>query len=130
MFQRNAAWDERFDHIDNHFSKEGMKIGAWLCVEGKKTKGEVLKESDKDSFDEDDIESFTPEDEQGSPEAAQWDDPEPSPDTQATTSSLSDPASPHPPKKRPAESMSVDAYQPASKKFKSEISKYCVSTVI
>ena len=38
--ERNEAWDERFDHIDGHFSKEGKKIEEWSCVETQKTKGE------------------------------------------------------------------------------------------
>ena len=52
--KRSAAWDERLNHIDIHFSKELKKIEEWLCLEAKKTKGEVLKEMDKNNFDEDD----------------------------------------------------------------------------
>lgn len=51
--KRSAAWDERFDHIDNHFSKEKRGIEDWLCVEAKKTKGEVLREMDRTNFGED-----------------------------------------------------------------------------
>ncbi|KAF2788827.1 hypothetical protein K505DRAFT_101907 [Melanomma pulvis-pyrius CBS 109.77] len=50
--KRNAAWDERFDHIDHHFSKEKKRIEEWLCVEAKKRKGEVAREVDKEVFDE------------------------------------------------------------------------------
>ncbi|KAF1986197.1 hypothetical protein K402DRAFT_394053 [Aulographum hederae CBS 113979] len=36
------AWDERFSHVDNHFSKEKRGIGEWLCVEGKgRRKGDL-----------------------------------------------------------------------------------------
>ncbi|KAJ4345412.1 uncharacterized protein N0V89_011542 [Didymosphaeria variabile] len=52
--RRNAAWDERFDHIDAHFNKEKRGIEQWLCVETRKTKGESLKEMDRTRFDEDD----------------------------------------------------------------------------
>lgn len=64
--KRNAAWDERFDHIDKHFGK-GERIEDWLCVEAKKTKGDVLKEMDNDSFDDEDTEGLSPEDDQPSP---------------------------------------------------------------
>jgi hypothetical protein len=52
--RRNAAWDERFDHIDAHFNKEKQGIEQWLCVETRKTKGESLKEMDETKYDEDD----------------------------------------------------------------------------
>ncbi|KAJ4287179.1 hypothetical protein N0V90_012577 [Kalmusia sp. IMI 367209] len=52
--KRNAAWDERFDHIDKHFNKERRGIEEWVCVEARKTKGEILKEMDRTSFDEED----------------------------------------------------------------------------
>ncbi|KAL1603649.1 hypothetical protein SLS60_005237 [Paraconiothyrium brasiliense] len=52
--KRNAAWDERFDHIDAHFNKEKRGIEQWLCVETRKTKGESLQEMDRTRFDEDD----------------------------------------------------------------------------
>jgi hypothetical protein len=51
--KRNAAWNERFDHIDGHFCKEKRGIEEWLCVEAKKRKGDVAREVDKDRFDED-----------------------------------------------------------------------------
>lgn len=41
--KRNAAWDERFDHIDRHFCKEGRGIEEWVCIEGGRRKGDVLK---------------------------------------------------------------------------------------
>jgi hypothetical protein len=52
--RRNAAWDERFDHIDAHFNKEKRGIEQWLCVETRKTKGESLKEMDETRLDEED----------------------------------------------------------------------------
>ncbi|KAF2662967.1 hypothetical protein K491DRAFT_709618 [Lophiostoma macrostomum CBS 122681] len=122
--KRNAAWDERFDHIDNHFSKEGKKIEAWLCIEGRKTKGEVWKDVDKDSFDEEDIESFAPEDEQTSSDAAPENGLSPSLDAQAISSASPDTAPPPLLRKRPANFLSSNA---ASKRPRSEISKYCNS---
>lgn len=50
--KRNEAWDERFNHIDEHF-KLKKSIEEWLCLEAKKTKGEVLKEMNRNNFDED-----------------------------------------------------------------------------
>ncbi|KAF1975146.1 hypothetical protein BU23DRAFT_78906 [Bimuria novae-zelandiae CBS 107.79] len=52
--KRNAAWDERFDHIDAHFNKERRGIEEWLCVEARKTKGEILKVMDRTKFDDED----------------------------------------------------------------------------
>lgn len=56
--RRNAAWDERFDHIDHHFNKEKKSIEKWLCVEARKTKGEVLREMDKTNFDDEDLDEY------------------------------------------------------------------------
>lgn len=50
--KRNAAWDERFDHIAYHFEKEGRSIETWICVEENKTKKELLKEMDRYVFDD------------------------------------------------------------------------------
>jgi hypothetical protein len=50
--KRNAAWDERFDHIAYHFEKEKMSIEAWVCAEENKTKKELLKELDRYVFDD------------------------------------------------------------------------------
>jgi hypothetical protein len=55
--KRNAAWDERFDHIARHFEKEQKLIDDWLCVEANRTKRELQKEVpvDRKAFpDEDD----------------------------------------------------------------------------
>ena len=69
--KRNEAWDERFDHIDNHFSKEGRGIGEWLCVEAKKLKGEVLKEVDRTYFDDEDADGGSSSDGNASPDVMQ-----------------------------------------------------------
>ncbi|ORX95304.1 hypothetical protein BCR34DRAFT_199796 [Clohesyomyces aquaticus] len=50
--KRNAAWDERFNHIDCHFTKDGKRIEEWHCIQAKKTKGQVLKEMDRNLFEE------------------------------------------------------------------------------
>jgi len=63
---RNAAWDERFNHIDEHF-KSGCRIEQWWCMEAKKTKEEVLKEMDRTNFDDEDEDDSPPEDEADSP---------------------------------------------------------------
>jgi hypothetical protein len=60
--KRNAAWDERFDHIDRHFCKDKRGIEDWLCVEAKKKKGDVAREMDKDRFDEEDEDGEFPYD--------------------------------------------------------------------
>lgn len=36
-----AAWDERFNHIDSEHYKRGQRIDDWLCIEMKRTKGET-----------------------------------------------------------------------------------------
>ncbi len=50
--RRNAAWDERFDHIAQHFEKERKNIDEWVCVEENKTKKELLKEMDRYVLDD------------------------------------------------------------------------------
>jgi hypothetical protein len=45
--KREAAWDERFDHIAKHFEKEEKSIEEWVCVEENKTKKELLKETER-----------------------------------------------------------------------------------
>jgi hypothetical protein len=52
--KRNAAWDERFDHIAYHFEKDKYGIEKWVCAEENKTKKELLKEMDRYVFDDDD----------------------------------------------------------------------------
>jgi hypothetical protein len=52
--KRNAAWDERFDHIAHHFEKEKKSIEEWVCAEENKTKKELLKEMDRYVFDDED----------------------------------------------------------------------------
>jgi hypothetical protein len=52
--RRNAAWDERFDHIAHHFEKDKKSIEEWICAEENKTKKELLKEMDRYVFDDED----------------------------------------------------------------------------
>ncbi|KAH7076763.1 hypothetical protein BKA63DRAFT_289270 [Paraphoma chrysanthemicola] len=52
--KRNAAWDERFDHIATHFEKESKSIDDWVCVEENKTKKNIEKERDRYVFDDED----------------------------------------------------------------------------
>ncbi|KAF2035962.1 hypothetical protein EK21DRAFT_43742, partial [Setomelanomma holmii] len=52
--KRNAAWDERFDHIAQHFEKEKRSIEEWVCAEENKTKKELLKDMDRYVFDDED----------------------------------------------------------------------------
>jgi hypothetical protein len=52
--KRNAAWDERFDHIAKHFEKDKKSIEEWVCAEENKTKKELLKEMDRYVFDDED----------------------------------------------------------------------------
>jgi hypothetical protein len=52
--RRNAAWDERFDHIAHHFEKDKKSIEEWVCAEENKTKKELLKEMDRYVFDDED----------------------------------------------------------------------------
>lgn len=126
--KRNAAWDERFDHIDNHFSKEGKKIGEWLCVEAKKTKAEVERETDKWAFDEEDMDPSSPDDENVDSEEQQQDL-----DGQSPTSSASSPSSESGPsssssKRRMAET--EQSVEPVQKRNKREVWRYCVSVIL
>jgi len=50
--QRNAAWDERFDHIARHFEKEKRCIDDWICVEENKPKKELAKGMDSLVFED------------------------------------------------------------------------------
>ena len=53
--RRNAAWDERFDHIARHFEKERRVIDDWICAEENRPKKELLEEKKKrDYFDDED----------------------------------------------------------------------------
>ncbi|PVH99496.1 hypothetical protein DM02DRAFT_656337 [Periconia macrospinosa] len=61
--KRNAAWDERFDHIDEHFSKQGKSIEDWTCLEANRVKGELKTELDSRNFDNE--EDADAEDEDG-----------------------------------------------------------------
>lgn len=50
--KRNAAWDERFNHIADHFDKEKKSIDEWVCVEKNRTKKELEKEKEEEEEDE------------------------------------------------------------------------------
>jgi hypothetical protein len=52
--RRNAAWDERFDHIAHHFEREKKSIDEWVCAEENRSKKELLKEMDRYVYDDDD----------------------------------------------------------------------------
>jgi hypothetical protein len=54
--KRNAAWDERFDHIAWHFEKQKRGIEDWVCLEENKTKGELAKGVDRYVFDDEEEE--------------------------------------------------------------------------
>ncbi|UPX11576.1 uncharacterized protein EKO05_0002175 [Ascochyta rabiei] len=65
----NAAWDERFSHIANHFEKDVLKkcIDDWICVEENRTKRQLQevmldeKEKGLDAEELDDDESTAAE---------------------------------------------------------------------
>ena len=48
--RRNAAWDERFDHIAHHLEKEKKSIEEWVCLEQNRTKRELDEERKKDAI--------------------------------------------------------------------------------
>jgi hypothetical protein len=52
--RRNAAWDERFDHIAHHFEKEKKSIDEWVCAEENRLKKDLLKEMDRYVYDDED----------------------------------------------------------------------------
>ncbi len=47
-----AGDDERFNHIDEHFSKEGLKIEQWLPLEGRPSARDVSAEAEDPGSDE------------------------------------------------------------------------------
>ena len=51
--KRNAAWDERFDHIAGHFEREGRGIEVWVCVGEGRGRGELGRERERYVFEED-----------------------------------------------------------------------------
>ncbi|KAF1842674.1 uncharacterized protein K460DRAFT_407069 [Cucurbitaria berberidis CBS 394.84] len=50
--KRNAAWDERFDHIACHFEKGKKSIDEWICVEENKRKKHLSEEMDSNVLDD------------------------------------------------------------------------------
>ncbi|KAF2874923.1 hypothetical protein BDV95DRAFT_486726 [Massariosphaeria phaeospora] len=125
--KRNAAWDERFDHIDHHFNKEKRHIEDWLCVEAKKTKGEVLSGMDRLSFDEEDMEFYSVDETDNRPTGQEH-----TPHT-ATQAIVMQAATPSPEiraqhfrkRQAPAE---PSRPPPPQKRRRRDIVKYCVST--
>jgi hypothetical protein len=119
--KRNAAWDERFDHIDTHFSKEKKPIEEWFCVEAGKRKGDVMKDMDKTSFDE------VGEDGMGETDGhslASLGDDEPQTAAMPVPSSSTQPSRLDT-KKRQLPVDDLDA-APVSKRRKRELNRYCV----
>jgi hypothetical protein len=46
------AWDERFQHIGEHFNRDQYQIKDWLCLESNKPKGQQVRELNRDIFDD------------------------------------------------------------------------------
>jgi len=63
--KRNAAWDERFDHIANHFERQQQSIDEWICAEENKSKKELSKEMDRYFYEEDEREKSSDMDADG-----------------------------------------------------------------
>jgi hypothetical protein len=51
--KRDKAWDERFNHIDEHF-KNGHNVKDWWCMHAMKTKGEVARITSRSYFEDED----------------------------------------------------------------------------
>jgi hypothetical protein len=122
--RRNAAWDERFDHIDSHFSKDKRGIEEWVCVEAGKRKGDVMRDMDKTNFDEEED------------RAVEMD--EPSSPTQESQAAPAGPSIPvFPSSAQLPQSISRKRRLPmdgpvagsVSKRGKAELNRYCVSNV-
>ncbi|PSN60810.1 hypothetical protein BS50DRAFT_198419 [Corynespora cassiicola Philippines] len=111
--KRNAAWDERFDHIDMHFSKEKKGIEDWLCVEAKKFKGETFKDVDR-LYEDEDTDSVEMNDPPSQPAAP----------TESSVASMSMQAIPQDSRKRSAPFDSTMVLQ-AAKRYKKEKNRYC-----
>ncbi|KAF2498340.1 hypothetical protein BU16DRAFT_558402 [Lophium mytilinum] len=131
--KRSAAWDERFNHIDEHF-RDKMDINNWLCLEARKTKGEVTKEMDRDNFDhEDDVGGEDCQDDD-SPSASQATDSQThSPADGSNTSPIlidEPPAGSSNPRKRhlSAEPISSSSSAKLSKR-RIEVVRYCAGTI-
>jgi hypothetical protein len=132
--KRSAAWIERFNHIDDHFNKEMKKIDSWVCLEARKTKGEVLREMDKNYFDDDDDAGGDDIQDEDSPSVSQ------SMPSQYQTSSDGSESSPMILEGSPAESSNPRKRQGSSEPVSSsssskapvarkDIVRYCVSIV-
>jgi hypothetical protein len=76
--RRNAAWDERFDHIARHFEREKRSIDEWICAEENQPKKILLEEKMKRDFFDDEDER----EKEGDVDAAGDDDDAPQPQPQ------------------------------------------------
>lgn len=141
--KRNAAWDERFDHIDHHFSKEAKSIEDWICLEAGRAKSELRKElyrrhlndedGDADDDDEDELDAEGVADD-GSPVpvspsfAAPAEAPAPIPEPfPSTTPSFFDTTSFMTSSRKRQIPMDEPALDPMAKRRKTDWTRYCVS---
>ena len=121
--RRNAAWDERFDHIDYHFSKDKRGIEEWVCVEAGKRKGDVMRDMDKTNFDDDEDGVGETDDTNSPPDEPQA--------TVGRAMAVFPPSAQHPqPNPRKRQLPMDDAVDvSAQKRRKRDLNRFCVSTV-
>jgi len=121
--RRNAAWDERFDHIDRHFSRDKRGIEDWVCAEAGKRKGDVKRDMDKTNFDEDE-DGMGEMDESSSPTQDKMH----AAPAAATIPGPSSSVQPPPSAMRKRQLPMDDAVAiPTPKRRKRELNRYCVS---
>ena len=126
--KRNAAWDERFDHIDKHFNKDKRGIEQWFCVEARKTKGEIQKDTDQTRFREQEDEEDGEGESDDSPPANagtsgdgfDMDEDIRPPDIPPSTPVIGDPF-------RKRQYPREDFVPPVSKRRRIDVDRYCVS---
>jgi hypothetical protein len=135
--RRNAAWDERFDHIAHHFERDERSIDEWICAEENRPKKDLLEEKRKREFfdDEDEREKAGDVDATGEDDDVLQPQPQP-PHNMPGMSMPNHAACPPPPpadfgqpekRKRSAED---DAFAPRPPKRKQTtfiLNRYCVS---
>ncbi|RMZ66798.1 c2h2 finger domain-containing [Pyrenophora seminiperda CCB06] len=108
--KRNAAWDERFDHIANHFEKQQLSVDEWLCAEENKSKKELSEEMDRYFYDEDEREKSSEMDVSGHVDNAASNMPAPQPLPEVVPeSSIPTFAGPSPSPSLPAEAMRTNS---------------------
>ncbi|KAF2682432.1 hypothetical protein K458DRAFT_405700 [Lentithecium fluviatile CBS 122367] len=116
--KRNAAWDERFDHIDHHFSREKCPIEEWVCVEAGKRKGEVMRDMDKTNFEDEGDDGMDEPEEDGSPNH----------DEPPSATPMQAPSSAQPPQsttKKRQIPMDEAIPAPAPRRRKRELNRFC-----